>query len=205
MNLRKQVGPAVWLLVLLSRFTPPNWDGFQTVLIADGNHIVVVEQQATHERIAFEALLAGAKPHEPEAPLLFPAIVKLTPDRASAYHEFERDLHEAGFGVEPFGDDAVRIRTLPAGYDARRLDVAGILDDLAADDAPREGVAHRRRVLATIACHSVVRAGEALSLQEQSALYERLMRCTDPQTCPHGRPTTLAFDGASLAKAFKRA
>jgi DNA mismatch repair protein MutL len=49
-----------------------------------------------------------------------------------------------------------------------------------------------------------VRAHETLSLQEQSALYEHLQRCADPHTCPHGRPTMLRLDAASLAKAFGR-
>ena len=93
---------------------------------------------------------------------------------------------------------------MPAGYEKRRFDLAGMLDDLAADDAPREGIAHRNRLFATIACHSVVRAHEPLSLAEQVALYDRLQRCRDPHTCPHGRPTVLRIDAASLAKAFGR-
>jgi DNA mismatch repair protein MutL len=107
--------------------------------------------------------------------------------------------------VEQFGDNAFRIRSLPAGYEKRRFDLAGVLDDLAADDAPREGPDHRRRLLATIACHSVVRAHEPLALQEQVALVERLRSCADPHTCPHGRPTMLRLDAATLAKAFRRA
>jgi DNA mismatch repair protein MutL len=62
----------------------------------------------------------------------------------------------------------------------------------------------RRRILATVACHSVVRAHEPLSLQEQVTLYERLRACRDPQTCPHGRPTVLRLGASELAKAFKR-
>jgi DNA mismatch repair protein MutL len=80
-----------------------------------------------------------------------------------------------------------------------------VLDDLAADDAPREGADHRRRLLATIACHSVVRAHEPLAMQEQVALIQRLRACRDPHTCPHGRPTMIRLDAATLAKAFKRA
>jgi DNA mismatch repair protein MutL len=175
------------------------------ILIATQEKIVVVDQHAAHERIAYEALTAAGTHADVDAPLLFPTVVELTPALASAYHEHEADLATAGFAIEPFGESAVRIRSLPAGYEARRFDLEGILEDLAADDATREGVARRNRVLATIACHSVVRAGEALSLQEQAALYERLLLCSDPHSCPHGRPTMLQLDGGALAKAFKRA
>ncbi len=173
------------------------------VAIADGR-LVLVDQHAAHERIAYEALLDAAGTPEPSAPLLFPTLVELTPARAAVLHDALDELVAAGVIVEPFGDDAYRITALPAGYEHRRFDLASVLDDLGADDGPREGVAHRNRVLATIACHSVVRAGEALSLAEQSVLYERLLRCREPQTCPHGRPTMLTFDRAALARAFKR-
>jgi len=39
MNLRKQVGEALWLLVLLSVYTPADWDGNSSVWVAGGNII----------------------------------------------------------------------------------------------------------------------------------------------------------------------
>lgn len=174
------------------------------ILAASGSELFVIDQHAAHERIAYEAIIASAGAHDASAPLLFPTIVELTPVHSAALYEFEADLATAGVVVEPFGESTYRVCALPAGYEKRRFDLGGMLDDLAADGASREGVGRRNRVLATIACHSVVRAGELLSLQEQSMLYERLLECRDPQTCPHGRPTMLRLDGAALSKAFKR-
>jgi DNA mismatch repair protein MutL len=174
------------------------------IVAAAEGELVIIDQHAAHERIAYEAILESRGAHDVAAPMLFATLVELTPTQAATLHESEADLRAAGIEVEPFGDGAYRVTALPAGYEKRRFDLAGMLDDLAADDAPREGVGRRNRVNATVACHSVVRAGEALSLQEQSALYERLMRCADPQSCAHGRPTMLRLDAVSLAKAFKR-
>ena len=176
----------------------------QTYIVAgDALGLLIIDQHAAHERIAYEALLARAGEVE-TADLLFPTVVELSPAHASALGEFESELRAAGVIVEQFGDRTFRISALPAGYATRRFDLAGILDDLLAEDTEREGVAHRNRVLATIACHSVVRAHEPLSLAEQTTLYERLMACRDPQTCPHGRPTMLRLDATALAKAFRR-
>jgi DNA mismatch repair protein MutL len=178
----------------------------QTYIAAsDGADLMLIDQHAAHERIAFEALLAGSGAADIAAPMLFATVVELTPDRAAALHEFRDELSAIGVDVEQFGENAYRIRSLPAGYEKRRFDLAGVLDDLAADDAPREGPAHRTRLLATVACHSVVRAHEPLAMQEQVALVQRLRLCRDPHTCPHGRPTMLRLDAATLAKAFKRA
>jgi DNA mismatch repair protein MutL len=78
-------------------------------------------------------------------------------------------------------------------------------DHVAADLQVGFAASRRRKILASIACHSVVRAHEQLSTQEQRTLYERLRNCREPLTCPHGRPTMLRFDASSLAKAFRRA
>ena len=178
----------------------------QTYIAAsDGANLMLIDQHAAHERIAYEALLAADGAADAAAPLLFATVVELTPDRAAALHHHREELMAAGVDVEQFGDNAFRIRSLPAGYEKRRFDLAGVLDDLAADDAPREGAGHKSRLLATIACHSVVRAHEPLALQEQVALVERLRSCSDPHTCPHGRPTMIRLDAATLAKAFRRA
>jgi DNA mismatch repair protein MutL len=178
----------------------------QTYIAAsDGTGLLLIDQHAAHERIAFEALLAGNGAADVAAPLLFATVVELTPDRAAALHELREELSAIGVEVEQFGENAYRIRSLPAGYEKRRFDLSGVLDDLAADDAPRAGADHRTRLLATIACHSVVRAHEPLALQEQVALFQRLRLCRDPHTCPHGRPTMIRLDAATLAKAFKRA
>jgi len=178
----------------------------QTFIVAgDAGGLFIIDQHAAHERVAYEAILGHEGQSESGAPLLFPTVVELTDAQATVLHENLDALVHAGVVVEPFGERAFRLRSLPGGYEKRRFDLAGVLDDLGSEDAPREGVAHRNRLLATIACHSVVRAHEPLSLQEQSVLYDRLIACDDPHTCPHGRPTMLRIDAASLAKAFGRA
>jgi DNA mismatch repair protein MutL len=177
----------------------------QTFIVAgDADGLFIMDQHAAHERVAYEAILARQGGDEAGAPLLFQSVVELTDSQAAVLYENIDVLAQAGVVVEPFGEGAFRICSLPAGYEKRRFDLGGVLDDLNADDAAREGTAHRNRVLATIACHSVVRAHEPLSLQEQAVLYERLRRCDEPHTCPHGRPTMLRIDAASLSKAFGR-
>jgi DNA mismatch repair protein MutL len=173
------------------------------IAASDGASLILIDQHAAHERIAYEALVAGGAAPDPTAPMLFPAVVELTPDRIAVLHEHQDDLAAAGVIVESFGDDAYRIFALPAGFTHRRFDLAGVLDDLTDDVSGREGD-RRLKLFASIACHSVVRAHEPLALQEQAVLWERLRACREPHTCPHGRPTTIRLDVATLAKAFKR-
>ena len=39
MNIRKQIGPGLWLFAFLGQFTPASWDGIERVVVAEGNVI----------------------------------------------------------------------------------------------------------------------------------------------------------------------
>ena len=83
----------------------------------------------------------------------------------------------------------------------RTFDVGDFLECLS-DDA--RGLDDRQRIWASLACHSVVRAGEALQMSEMTTLLERLMRCANPMHCPHGRPTIVRLEPDAIARLFKR-
>jgi DNA mismatch repair protein MutL len=51
---------------------------------------------------------------------------------------------------------------------------------------------------------AAIKAGQALSHQEMSALIRGLERCEMPHSCPHGRPTLLHISADELAKQFGR-
>jgi len=54
------------------------------------------------------------------------------------------------------------------------------------------------------ACRSAIKANEALSHPELSKLLEELELCSNPHTCPHGRPITLTISKQELDKKFGR-
>jgi len=58
--------------------------------------------------------------------------------------------------------------------------------------------------LQTIACHSAVRAGQQLSMEEMKELIRQLEQSENPRTCPHGRPTMIHLSSYQLAKEFGR-
>ena len=60
------------------------------------------------------------------------------------------------------------------------------------------------RLLYTIACKAAVKANHMLSLDEQKNLAERVLDFDNINTCPHGRPITIAMTKKELEKLFKR-
>jgi len=170
------------------------------ILATDGNALVLVDQHAAHERVAFEAIaLRGSAPRS--EPLLIPYTIELDAGDAQRFEASREGLAAAGLESEPFGERAFRIVGTPAGYAARAFDVRGYLADLS-DEVP--GLNARERIWASLACHSVVRAGERLEPGEMSALLARLQRCKNPMHCPHGRPTIVRIEADAVARMFKR-
>ena len=74
--------------------------------------------------------------------------------------------------------------------------------DVSPVEGPLEGSTVAR--LATIACHSVIRANRQLEMTEMRALLRELDQVEFATQCPHGRPVLLEFSRDDLEKMFKR-
>ncbi len=174
------------------------------ILASDADALVLVDQHAAHERIAYEMLLCNASAAVQHEPLLVPFVFELTAPEAERLEASLEALAAAGFEIEPFGERTYRLTATPFGFPRRGagFDVAGFLDGL--DDDVR-GLGANERIWASVACHSVVRAGETLAPAEMATLVTRLRTCENPMHCPHGRPTIVRLEADAVARLFKRA
>jgi len=177
------------------------------ILATDGDAVILVDQHAAHERIAFEAIErnAGSANHAQSEPLLVPFVFELDGAQSQTLDAALETLTVGGLEIEPFGERVYRVTATPAGYrwttGAREFDIGEFLRDLSDESG---GMNFRERVWASLACHSVVRAHEFLSDVEMRALLEQLGGCRNPMHCPHGRPTVVRLDAEAIARLFKR-
>ena len=171
------------------------------ILASDGDAVVLVDQHAAHERIAYEAIVQAARSKAPSEPLLVPLVVELDSSQSESLDAMLDILREGGLDIEAFGERTYRIIATPAGYRARPFDIEGFLDDLRSETKQRDV---RERVWASLACHSVAVAGEVLEYDEMTTLLHRLQQCENPMHCPHGRPTIVRLASDDLARLFKR-
>jgi DNA mismatch repair protein MutL len=172
------------------------------IVATDGGALILVDQHAAHERIAYEEIARRSCERAAGEPLLVPDVVEFDAETAARFELARESLAQAGLQAEPFGERTFRILATPTGYGARRFNLRALLEDLG-DEIP--GLDARERVWASLACHSVARAGEALESEEMATLLARLERCANPMHCPHGRPTIVRLEPEALARLFKRA
>jgi len=170
--------------------------------------LVLIDQHAAHERIAFERMRRELESKKIESQnLLIAQRFELPPAEARVLEENLSLVGGLGFAIEPFGPNNFVIRAVPAllplgDYrDALRRMVAG-LAEIGRSAELRQGLEER---LMTIACHSVVRANRRLKQEEMRALLKDLDRIDFATQCPHGRPVILEFTQEQLEKMFKRA
>jgi DNA mismatch repair protein MutL len=178
------------------------------IVASDGDELLLVDQHTAHERVRFERLLERASRHAVESQGLLEAlVVDLSPDLRPVLDAHAEALRELGYDVEPFGGGATRLRAVPAILGTRDPGPAleRVLRDLKERDAADWAVAGTRdRLAATLACHSAIRAGQALNAEQMSAIVRDVFRTTHPTLCPHGRPTVVRVPREELSRWFGR-
>jgi DNA mismatch repair protein MutL len=156
-------------------------------IIAEGpDGMYLIDQHAAHERVMYEKILAGMDARdEGRQPLLDPLVVDLSPDELAAYEKSAAELAAVGWEIEPFAAGAVAVRAVPAPV--RRVDIGErlhlILRELAEGGT---GDSWQDAVAISTACHTSIRAGQALSLAEMRELVAELERSSQPRACGHG-------------------
>ena len=180
----------------------------QTYIVAEGGSgMYLIDQHAAHERVVFDQIRQRVREGQrPSQPLLAPMTAELSASQAVTLESYADLLADYGFMLEPFGDRAWLVRSLPAGLAARaNPDPAAALSDLLDAVAVEQVVMEREDALAaTVACHGSVRAGMTLAQEEMDALLRQLQTAENPHHCPHGRPTVVHFSEYQLEREFGR-
>jgi DNA mismatch repair protein MutL len=178
-----------------------------TYLLCEGDgELVLIDQHVAHERVELARLRKG---HEERAiatqRLLFPTTIEVAPALVEIATRMSDMLAQVGFEAEPFGKTSLAVKSVPGAMrhgDPTQL-LRKLLAEWAADGAPSEAE-RLDRVLAEIACHSVVRAGDRLSASEAEALLRSMDSADFVGPGPHNRPVMLRLSLADIARRFGR-
>jgi DNA mismatch repair protein MutL len=178
------------------------------IVASDGDELVLVDQHTAHERVRFERLLDRAGRHAVRSQgLITPLVLELPPELRPVLADHGETLRELGFDVEGFGGGSTRLSAVPAilGQKDPGPALERILRDLADREEAGWAVAGTRdRLAATLACHSAVRAGQALNRESMSAIVRDLLQTAHPTLCPHGRPTVVRVPREEVSRWFGR-
>ena len=169
--------------------------------------LVIVDAHAAHERLLYEKLKAQmANTGVGAQALLIPEVISLSEGDMALLMEQNATLSQMGLSIEPFGQGAVAVQSVPAllGHvDVQRL-VLDIVDELSDGGTQQSLQTQLDAILSRVACHGSVRTGRRMQADEMNALLREMEATPHSGQCNHGRPTYVSLAMSDIEKLFGR-
>ena len=166
--------------------------------------LLIIDQHAAHERIFYDLIKKRQDVSVQE--LISPVIVNLSAKEKVIIEEYIPYLEEIGFGISEFGDYSYAVSFVPVVF-GRLEDVSTVHDfiaDLLSFGKIKDDIGKRDTVAKRTACRAAIKAGACCNSQQMEELINQLKQTENPYSCPHGRPTILAFSKKEIEKMFER-
>jgi DNA mismatch repair protein MutL len=178
------------------------------IVTQNGKGLLFIDQHAAHERVLFERLQKDFKEQRIEVQsYLIPFVVDLNESELEKltpyFNKIEQDM---GISLDQVGPESVAVRSAPALINE---DALGPVIQKIATEISEQGESFAfdkllNDIFATMACHSAIRAGRALSLEEMQQLLAQMEEFPMSSFCPHGRPVYVEYPFSQLERDFGR-
>ena len=177
------------------------------ILLESEEGLLIIDQHAAHERVLYEQLRKEVNQDRVAVQeLLQPFILSLSPKDAEQIVDLADTLESIGYTISSFGGNEVSISTLPEilGRTASETELLALIDrilDLGGKEAEETFMDNLVKVTA---CHSAVRAGQALSTEEIRDIILELSATTGKYNCCHGRPSMIRIRKEDIDRSVGR-
>ena len=173
------------------------------IVVEQAGQMLLIDKHAAHERLLFDKIRLWEEPLMPQE-LLQSITVNVGAEGVQLAESHAATLEKLGFETEPFGEESLIVRSVPAEIDPAQT--APLLEDLLAKlgaglDVTLMDV--RERLAETVACKAAVKSGMNNELEELRPLVEKVLS-GEVKYCPHGRPVCTSFTRTELDKRFGR-
>lgn len=174
------------------------------ILLDDGKFLYVIDQHAAQERMFYDKLVAENKNNCIQKQFLLLPVVEHLTSKEFEYIMENRDVFsEFGFDIDEFGDNTVKITTVPAMFAGKNL--KSLFSDFLSERNSYGNLEFNaiKEKFAQVACKAAIKSGDKLSIDDIKALL-KAMNAGMPLQCPHGRPAIIKLDKRDFDKLFKR-
>lgn len=177
------------------------------ILAENAEGLVIVDMHAAHERIVYERMKKARDANGINRQrLLVPLELDVSASDVQCVETARDALLEAGLDIERSGENAIKVREIPANLrsqDIKKmvLDLLVEIDEFGTIDSVRE---FEDRMFASMACHEAIRFNHRLSLDAMNALLREMETTPNAGQCNHGRPTYRVQSLQDLDRVFLR-
>ena len=178
---------------------------FDTYIIMQSkDSLYIFDQHAAHERVFYERFMRGynGSAHVPQ-PVLTPFTLNVSADVYHADRNWLDDMKGFGYDIEDFGDRTFIVRGIPAYMSVEEAErFARAYLDAIDEESGRNNTVIDKLIMRS--CKSAVKAHDKLSEMEIKDLMDKLSKCENPYSCPHGRPTFIKMTTYDIERSFRR-
>ena len=166
--------------------------------------ILLIQQQAAHERILYDQYLQSATAKTITVQRsLFPQVIRLAPQDAQLLQDLLPDLNELGYQIELFGNAEFIINGTPSDIiqGNEKADIENILEQFKHFSSDMR-IPKREKLIRSMARQHAIKPGTALTTLEMTTLIGQLFACAQPNSTPQGKPTYIELKKDYLEKLF---
>lgn len=167
--------------------------------------IMIVDQQAAHERILFEKLrkqLQGSGQNSQQS--LFPEQLQLNASDALLLQSMLPDLQMLGFELSDFGNFTFLIQAAPFDVVLGKQvsTILGLIEQFKLNKSQLKLDRHDN-IARSLAKQMAIGVGKALEVSEMQQLIDELFACEIPYYTPDGRQTLVTWSLEQIEQFFK--
>jgi len=177
------------------------------ILAENADGLVLVDMHAAHERITYERMKSAWQADNLSAQvLLVPVTVSVSEREADVAEQHVEFFNKLCFEISRAGVEALVVRQVPSLLADANISmlIRDVLADLLRFNVSSRLQENMQEILATLACHTSVRANRQLSLSEMNALLRDMEKTERSNQCNHGRPTWTQLSLKELDGLFLR-
>ena len=166
--------------------------------------LLIVDQQAAHERILFEKYLDQINRRAgPAQQNLFPQAIEFSSGDFSLMNELGDDLRAIGFDLREFGANTFVLHGTPPELETgnEKQILESLLEQFKNNKA-LHNIDHHENLAKSMAKNMSIRAGRTLSPTEMKNLIDELFACEKPSLSMDGKATWVVMTPDDISKMF---
>jgi DNA mismatch repair protein MutL len=176
----------------------------QYILTQIKSGIILIDQQAAHERILFEKFIAALANNQGSAQQsLFPQSIELSAADFELFQEISEELKALGFDIREFGKNTIVVQGYPAEIESGNEEkiILGLLENYKQQAAITK-FDKKEQLAKSLARQAAIKSGNILNTEEINQLIDELFACEFPQVGISGKASFIKLSLTDLSKLF---
>ena len=177
---------------------------FQYIVSQVKSGMMMIDQQAAHERIVYERYLAmGNDVTADSQQCLFPQTVQLSPTDYALGMELGEEIRALGFMIEDFGNNSIVINGIPTGLsnESEKDLFEGLIEQFKINKKELK-LSNKDNLARSLAKRSCIKKGKPLAAEEMRNIVDQLFACDNPNYSPNGQLTHIILGMDSIMSYF---